>query len=325
MYRTVFYHLLFWFFDIFMQGYYYLTLHFSTEESTAVQIGYFSMLTIMKANIFYLNFFLLKKVIALKKTRITFTYISTLVIVHTAIYTTTTQLYLQHVFKNGSYELSRCISDSFMTGMIMCLISSAFYFITRWNETEQQKKLLKEHSYKAQQDVLHKNFEPSFISMSLTDLLNVSRTNQNQLADTIITLSDVYRYLLGSKSETTLAEELKAIDKLISMIKITNFSCAITLPPPIYNITAIQHGSLFVPIAVLYTNCTNYTIDSITITITENEEEVTSNVSVSTQEPMGSLENIFQSSGLFNLFHDSKYFYNENKHYWSSTIQRSVI
>ena len=324
MYKVILFHLIFWSVDFAMQNYYAFTRYIVYDESVPLQLVMYAIIFFMKVSFFYINLKLLPRVFKLKSPYQIGAFFIGSIAFYTIAITTITQFYKYITFDTTIFGFTQSLTDLFMVITLTILTSTAFFFIHRWNETEHRKRLLANNSFQAKQDVLQKSYEPSFIANSLTDLLNVARDNPKDLAEMVVTLSDVYRYLLGSNSQSTTYEELKAVQKLSSLVKIQDKDCIITLPENNNRESAMPHGLLFIPFAVLCSNCRTTKIKEIEITSKDHSTKQSWDITITTKMPTKSLKSIFQDLGLFDLFQDPQYNLRDHGHNWSVAIEREV-
>jgi sensor histidine kinase YesM len=130
-----------------------------------------------------------------------------------------------------SFEAVFSVSFGSLTGMlygsvIVTLIISLFMhgraFLLNWRETALEHERLKRESISARYESLKSQVNPHFLFNSLNVLTNLVYENQDLAAKFIKQLSDVYRYVLDTRTREVVSrdEELKFLESYLFLQRI---------------------------------------------------------------------------------------------------------
>ncbi len=325
--KALLFHLLYWIIEFSFGFYYYAQVGITDRDPLHLQVIQFAISQLLKMVAFYTNYFLLRKILAKRNTVLTITYVILSAITYTTLFAGFIQVYMNTMYGYNGYPLNYCIYDSFAFVMVLLFTSSAFYFIIRWRATDKIQNALRESSYSAKTQVALKEFEPLFIAKSLDDMCTISKKGVQDVKAVIFDLSNLYRSMLKHTTAVTIDDELNNIKTVMKLVALNNPECPITINDREYSKDTIPAGALFTPVAMLYAHCAPYSIQAITITIDEgdNEYEYESEVYCTYQfevtKTMPSLDDSFSRLKQQDLYTRSAYQCNNNTHTWECEIE----
>lgn len=122
---------------------------------------------------------------------------------------------------NVGNRLRSTATETFLISLIIVLIYEAAYSYKRLVKTEKEKEELTRIHLQSQYDSLKGQVNPHFLFNSLNSLRQLILNDQQQAADYVEQLSDVYRYLLRSNETdlTSLKKELDFVESYNHLLK----------------------------------------------------------------------------------------------------------
>ncbi len=149
-------------------------------------------------------------------------------VLSTIIYSGLVVFLLQVVFYTlNNYEITyESVKNNIIISLIITFIIALFLhakaFFQNWRKLEIDAEKLKHESLSAKYQVLRNQINPHFLFNSFNSLTDLIYTNQDQAAEFVKELSNVYRYVLETKEHdlVPIAKEIALADSYLFLERI---------------------------------------------------------------------------------------------------------
>jgi two-component system, LytTR family, sensor kinase len=124
-------------------------------------------------------------------------------------------------FSPTKISFYQTISLGVLVALILTGYDTAFYFFDRWNKTQLETETLNRLAIQGQLDALRMQLDPHFLFNNFNTLTTIIEEDPKLAISYVEKLSQVYRYVLQSRSEDTitLRKELSFIESYLFLAK----------------------------------------------------------------------------------------------------------